>query len=240
MKIKDAVELVKISERTNYWILAPDNLGLNLILNKVLASIAPSEDLHFIDASTLTKERTRALERETRMAARGSSDYAIFFIYKMQNLSVESVAPLLKTVEDSKFARFIFQSQSLPRKIRTLMSRSSVIRLGFLSKAAVLANLKSLQFDAKSADQHNLWDGTLSGTISALQMREAFISMRKDLSLGARGLASLLQQEVVNSMCFLQATYPYMSPEERQYISRLDTADRRKMALILAMDRIQQ
>lgn len=238
MKIRDLVELVKAPERVNYFIIAPDNLGLTIILNKVLSQVASTEDLFFLDANIITKDRARQLERETRMAPRGSSDHNIFFIYKMQDLPVESVGPLLKTVEEASFARFIFQAQDIPKKIYTLMSRSTVVRLPFLSRAAVLANMKSLQYDAKTADQLGLYDGTLAGTISNLNMKDSYLRIRGELRKGQRGLAALIQPDLGGSMCFIQASYDSMTKDEHAFLKRSDTVERRKLALILAMERV--
>ena len=114
------------------------------LLQRALAVTTVPEDMMFFDAEGLSKDRAREIENEARAAPRGGSACQTFFIYSLQKLPVESVGPLLKVTEDAKWSRFIFQAQTVPKKLYTLRSRSSVVSLPFLSKDVVLANLKGL------------------------------------------------------------------------------------------------
>lgn len=149
----------------------------------------------FFDAEGLSKDRAREIENEARAAPRGGSAWQTFFIYSLQKLPVESVGPLLKVTEDAKWSRFIFQAQTVPKKLYTLRSRSSVVSLPFLSKDVVLANLKGLNYDAKTADELDLYDGTIAGTIHNLRIKDALTAIRRELSKGARGIAALYYQD---------------------------------------------
>lgn len=237
MKISDFLKLVGQKGRTNYFVICPDDLGLSLLLQGALLPIATSEDIFFYDAEGVTKEKARQIENEARMASRSGSELSHFYIYHLQKLSTESVGPLLKAVEESRYSRFIFQTQSTPRKIHTLMSRSSVIRLPFMSRPSVLANMKALNHDAKAADTLGLYDGTLSGTIKALSMKDTLIQIRRETRRGLRGLAALYNQEVLNSLAFSVATNELTSVEEKEFLRRGDSHERKKLVLYLILGR---
>ena len=240
IKIKELLTLASKPGRTNLFVVCPDELGLGLLLQGALATLAAAEDVHFHDAENLTKEKARQIETEARMASRGSSILAHFYIYKLQRLSPDSVGPLLKAVEEARFARFIFQAQSTPRKIHTLMSRSSVAKLPFLTKKAVLGNLKALNYDAKTADLLDLYDGTLSGTIKALSMKDTLIGIQRETTRGLRGLAALYTPEILNSLAFDPAMAPLLNTEEHRFLDKNKSLARQKLALYAALDRVTQ
>lgn len=219
--------------------VCPDNLGLGILLGNVLSRQAAAEDVHFLEASTITKKLARELERETRLAPRGSSEFTHYYLYKLQGLPLDSVGPLLKTVEEAKYARFIFQSQTVPSKIRTLMSRSSVVRLPFIPKSVVLANLKIMAHDARIADQLNLWDGTLAGTITSLQMKDAKTSILREFKRGSRGFSTMMSPEILQATSFILTIEEFLSEEEKRFLRRDESQIRKKLVLLTAMERIE-
>lgn len=237
MKIQEFLKLVGEPGRTNYFVVCPDDLGLNTLLPKALRRLASPEDYRAVDATDLTKERARQLERECRLAPRASSDHTHFFVSRLQKLNSESVGPLLKAAEEAKYARFIFQAQFVPRKIQTLMSRSSVVRLPFLSKSIVLANIKAMNYDAKTVDHLNLYDGTLGGTVKALQMKDTMLSIRREMSNGMKGLPAMMGTEVLNSLAFEQGTADFFLPEEQAFLRRSNSLTRKKLVVFLALSR---
>lgn len=247
MNIRDFLRLVGAPTRTNYFVLCADEMGLNLLLQGALAPIAPAEDTYFYDAEGVTKEKARQIEDESRYAPRGGGNLSHFYIYSLQKLPTDSVGPLLKAVEEARYSRFIFQAQAAPPKIHTLMSRSSVVRLPFLPKNLVLGNMKAMNYDARTADQLGLWDGTLGGTIKALSMKDSMLEYRRETANGTRGLAALYHPDVMKSLAFRPATNHLYSDEERRFMTRagndedsaLSTA-RRKIALFTAMTRVEQ
>jgi len=227
-------------------VICSNELGLSLLLQGALGAIAVPEDIDFHDASNITKEKARQIEAEARLASRGGSELNHFFIYNLQNLPTNSTGPILKAVEESKYTRFIFQTQSIPRKIRTLMSRSSVVRLPFLSKRVVLGNMKAMNHDARTADQLDLYDGTLAGTIKALAGKDAIIEIQREMKRGFRGLTAVFNPEVLNSLVFDTATYNYMTEEERALLRTAKKLDkyryeaRQKLMIYRAMTRIDR
>jgi hypothetical protein len=235
MKIQDFLRLIGgPPRRLNFFVLAPDELGLTLLLQKALGDRTATHDLYFHDAEGVTKEKARQIEAEARLGARGGSELQTHFIHSLQKLPTDSAGPLLKVVEDALFARFIFQAQSTPRKLHTLMSRSAVVRLPFLTKAAVLANLKAMNQDAKTADELGLYDGTLEGTLRALAMKDTITNIRREMGKGTRGLASLFNPDLLNSNAFEKATYDHLTDQERKFLGKRPTNDRKKIALYLA------
>lgn len=232
--------------RTNFFVICPDNLGLNLLLTGALSPIASSEDLYFYDASNITKEKARQIEEEARFGPRAGSPLSHFFIYSTQQLPSDSVGPLLKAVEESKFSRFIFQSQYDPPKIHTLMSRSSVVRLPFLSKRAVLANMKAMHLDARAADTLDLYDGTLSGTVLNLKMKDTLTEIRRETKKGLRGQAALYQPDILGSLAFTPAVESLLDSAEKGFIARatgdadsISSQARKKIALHRGLGRPQ-
>jgi len=249
MKIQSFLNLVSKPGRTNYMVICSNELGLSLLLQGALGAIAVPEDIQFYDAEHITKEKARQIEVDARLAARGGSELNHFFIYNLQNLPVNSTGPILKAVEESKYSRFIFQAQSTPRKIHTLMSRSSVMRLPFLSKQVVLGNMKAMNHDARTADQLDLYDGTLAGTIRALSGKDAIIEIQREMKRGQRGLTAMFNPEVLKSLVFDVATYNYMDEEERALLRSAKVMDERRYSArqklmvyraMQRMDRLQQ
>lgn len=238
MKIQTFMKLVGQTGRSNFFVICPDDLGLNLLLTKVLEPIAVQEDVHFVEAGGLTKDAARELERDARLAPRGSSELTHFFIWGAQRLSVDSVGPLLKAVEEAKYSRFLFQAQVVSRKLHTLMSRSQIVSLPFLAKKVVLGNLRAMNMDAKMVDQAGLYDGTLQGTMRALQMKDTLASINRELKRGPRGMTAALVPDVIGSLAFVSALSPHLTDEERRYLGRQDTPERRKLVLFLAMARM--
>lgn len=238
MKISELFKLLNQRGRLNYFVVCPDTLGLlTFIQSQALNHISSKEDQHFYAARDITKEKARQIESDARMAPRGGSELQHFFIHGLQRLPTDSVGPLLKAVEDAKYSRFIFQAQSIPRKIQTLMSRSSVAYLPFMSKAAVLANLKALKKDAKTADEMNLWDGTYDGTSDSLGMKDTLTRIRRDASQGTRGLAALFDEGTLGSRAFEKATYELLNEQEKRFIQGPGSIDRKRIALYLASRR---
>jgi hypothetical protein len=237
MRIQNLLRLLAVPVRDNYFIQAPDDLGLSLLLQGALAPIAVPEDIHFHDAEQITKDKARQIETEARLGSRAGSKLNHFFIYSMQRLPTDSVGPLLKAVEEAQSSRFIFQAQATPPKIHTLMSRSTVIRLPFLSRKIVLGNMKAMNHDAKTADQLGLYDGTLAGTIRALSMKDTTCEIRREMKRGPRGLAAVFAPDVLGSLAFDSATYDFFTEQERRYLQRHNTPERKKLAVFLAMQR---
>lgn len=237
MLLKTFLTLVEGGHKANYFIVAPDQLGLQLLLPKAFAKVVSIEDCHFYEASTITKEKARQIEKEARKAPSGSSDFSYFVISGLQNLNSQSVGPLLKAVEEAKYSVFFFQAQYIPKACRTLLSRSILVKLPFLSKKLVLANMQALHHDAKTADEQGLYDGTLSGTIRALAMKDTMSSIRRDIRLGVRGLPSTQSDDVVGSLAFEAAVMPMLSDKELAFLRRDSSPDRRRLALFLVAER---
>lgn len=237
MQIKTFLNLLESGRKSNYFIQAPDQLGLQLLLPKSLSKVASGEDIHFFEAANVTKEKARQIEKEARKAPVGSSDFSYFIIQGLQNLPVDSVGPLLKAVEEAKYSMFIFQAQVIPRFVRTLLSRSILVKLPFLSKRVVLGNMQSLHYDARTADDAGLYDGTLSGTIRAVSMKDTMQSIRRDLRLGARGLPSTMSDDVIGSLAFDAAVGPLLSAKETQYLKKDNSPERRRLVMLLLAER---
>jgi len=237
MKTSQFLKLLQQPGRTNFAAVASSTLGLTTLIPRTLQRIAAEIDIHVYSAGSLTKEKVRQIGREAMMAPRGSSDLTHFLIYDLQHIAVQSVGPLLKVVEDAQYGRFIFQTQKQVRKVSTLLSRASVVRLPFLKEQVVLGNMKELKLDAATAQRLKLYDGTLGGTIESLGMKDTLVAMQREMKAGARGLVTLLSEEYTNSLVFDRAVYDKISKAERDYLARHDDLARRKVVLYLVTQR---
>lgn len=204
---------------------------------KALKKVAADEDVNILDGAQLTKEKARQVEEEARRAPRAGSPLNHMFIYNLARIPNDSVGPLLKAVEEAKFTRFIFQTQVRTRGLNTLASRSTVILLPFLSRKVVLGNMTVMNLDAKTADEQGLYDGTLSGTIKALNMRETAGALKREAGRGVRGLAYLYTQEALDSIAFDPVMAQVMDKKEQAFLRRNKTRARQKVALYVAMSR---
>lgn len=237
MDVSTFLKLVEGGHKANYFIVCPDQLGLTILLPRALSKVAATEDIYYHDAASITKEKARFIERECRKAPSGSSNFSYFVISSLQNLPSQSVGVLLKVVEEARYSVFFFQGQVIPRFARTLLSRSILVKLPFLSKRVVLANLQAMHHNAAVADNQNLYDGTLTGTIRALSMKDTVASIRRDMSLGVRGIPSLQTDEVVGSHAFENSVVPLLTEAEQRFLKRDGNSDRRRLVLFLASER---
>lgn len=217
--------MLAVPERTNYFIEAPDQLGLGLLLQGALATTTSPEDIQFYDAASLTKERAREIENEARLGPRGGSKLTQIYIYRLSLLPAECVGPLLKAVEEARFGRFIFQAQRSAKKIETLRSRSVTVRLPFFTKKAVLANLKVKNYDARAVDELGLYDGTIQGTIRALSMKDTMMSLRRELKNGPKGRPILMANESLISEALKPAVEETFTPAERRFWNASEDLD---------------
>lgn len=224
-------------ERTNYFLICPDNLGLLSLLPNALRKVAAAEDIHVFDAEGITKEKARQIEQEARKGPLAGSTYTHFFLHGLQKIHPESVGPLLKATEEARFARFVFQAQARTRKTNTLMSRSTVIQLPFLTKKAVYGNMRVKHLDAETAEDLGLYDGTLEGTIKALGMKDMLTELRRELKMGARGIAAFFGMDdrgnnpLLESAAFDTALSQHMTKEEKEFLRRNPTPERKKLVL---------
>jgi len=250
MGIRDFLKVLEQSGRLNIFVVCADDLLTNEIVRIALAKVANMEDIQMIAAAGISKEKARQIEVDARFAPRAGSTLQHFFIYGLQDLPADSVGPLLKAVEEAKYSRFIFQAQSLPRKIHTIMSRSSVIKLPFMTRSMVLSNLKHLHLDARTVQEMNLYDGTLGGAIRALSMKDTLSAFRREAAQGLRGLVVLCAEGQVASLAFPVATYDLFTQEERRFVGdqslvtmeepeRSRVLARRKIVMFLAMARVK-
>jgi len=223
--------------RVNFFIHAPDDLGLTLLLPKALLTIAGTDDIIVQDASILTRARAKEIEAETRRGPVTGAPLTQVYIHRLSEIPDDCVGTLLKTVEDARFARFIFQSQHITKKVMTLRSRSTSVELPFLSRNAVLANLRAQNLDARAADHANLWDGTLSGTIRALSMKDTLASFARETKQGKRGIPALMRDEMINSMAFSTAMQGLLTSREKRFLELSNTPARRRLVTFLAMER---
>jgi len=208
-----------------------------MLLQKTLPKIASTEDYYAYQAENITKAKAREIEAEARKAPRAGSKLSHVFIAGMEKLPTDSAGPLLKAAEEARWTRFIFQAESLPVKLHTLMSRSNVVRLPFLSKKAILGNLQRMNYDAKTVDRLGLYDGTLDGTIRMLAMKDSIVEIRRELKGGSRGLTALFQPEIVGGLALDTALRDQILEEERRFIDREDNPDRKKLVMYLMSKR---
>jgi len=234
MKLKEFLSLVAKPGRNNYTMVAPDLLLPPKLLLSALQPIARPEDFHVHYAPNITKEKARQIEEEAHYAPQGGSALQHFFIWGLQDLPSESAGPLLKTVEEAKSARFIFQTTQPSKKTQTLLSRSFVVRMSFLSNDVVLANLQAMRQDAKIARELKLCDGTLGGTIRNLGMKDTLTAIRREIDKGQEGIPALYHEDTLNSLAFPIAMQGFLSRQEEAFIDRNPTHARKKVAIYLA------
>jgi hypothetical protein len=65
-----------------------------------------------------------------------------------------------------------------------------------------------------------LYDGTLSGTIRALSMKDSMTEIRRELPRGYRGLAALYRPDVLTGLAFEPATNQILNPGEKAFMAR--------------------
>jgi hypothetical protein len=229
MKLKELLKTIGDATKGNFFLVAPDNLGLEPFLARALRATTAPEDQHTYDATHLTKEKARQVEAEARRGPRGGSARSHFYLYRLQALPTDSVGVLLKAVEEARFARFTFQAQTTPRKLRTLMSRSMVHHLPFMSRTMVLGNLSALNLDAKQAEELSLWDGTLGGTQRILAIRDAYTALRRELK--AKSGMVLMADENLESGAFDAAVTTNLETAARRFLENGKTKARQKLAI---------
>lgn len=237
MTLKLFLDLVEKQPTANYTAVCSDKLGLRILLPQVLNKIATAPDIEMVDARSLTVERTRQLSADLGLSPRGSSIRSQVVVWSTSQIPAQCVGPLLKVMEESSYARFILQTQHLSKRVSTLVSRTIVGHLPFLSKRVVLGNLSRMHVDAQVADDLNLYDGTLAGTVEAVRMKEAVLAVQRELQGGARGLIALLKEEEKNPLVFDKAVEPFILEEERAYLRLGREPYRRQLVLARIVSR---
>jgi hypothetical protein len=220
MNVHDFLTLVKNGGRSNYMVVCPDNLGVTdpLVIWAALAPGTAKGDVYFHNAQHINVTRAREIAREAYLKARCGSELNVYVVSSLQKLAENSVAPLMNAVEGAESSRFIFQTQSTPKKIYTLMSRSRVIRLAFTSRSAVLASMPD--HDAKIVAEFDLYDGTVSGALRDLPLKGTLTDVKAQLSKGLKGLPALFNQKVMSSGALEVALNDMLTPEEREFVRR--------------------
>lgn len=238
MKPSKVLALLKDRPSSNIYIQCADSLGMTQLVPQALAKAFSSLDVHVVNARGLTIERARQLEEEARLKPRGSSDRTHVFIYGMSSIPTASVGALLKIVEESPTTRFVFQGQQQLVKDRTIRSRCTLVRVPYLSKKAVLANIQAMSLDAVKVEELGLWDGTLQGTIARLQAHSTLIGFTRELGLGSKGFLNLVSADMLGSQVFDTALADVLSEKEKRFISANPTANRKKLAIYVALGRL--
>lgn len=237
MDLRGLLALLRKGGKVNYFVVCPDQLGLQLLLPRTLEQLAAKEDITYLQAENITREKARQLADEARKAPMAGSNHSFMCIAGMQRLPFDSAGALLKVVEEAKYTNFIFQAQTITKACRTLRSRSVVVHLPFLERKVVLGNLQAMNLDAQTAEDLNLYDGTLSGTAKALAMKDTVVGIRRELRRGSRGSLTLQTDEIVQSLALIPAIQPYLRREEDQFLKREDTPERRRLMLYLLAER---
>lgn len=237
MKPSKVLEEIKKFPDRNFFILCNDQLGMTQLVPQALQKGFSSLDVVVVNAKGLTIERARQMEEEARLSPRGDSGRTHVFIYGMSQIPTGSVGALLKIVEESPTTRFVFQGQSPMYKDRTIRSRCVVLKVPFLSKKAVLANVQAMGLDALKVDDLGLWDGTLQGTLSKLQSHSTLASFSRELALGSKGFLNMTNPEMLQSTVFDMALADVFSEDEKRFIKQNPSLQRKTLALFTALGR---
>lgn len=235
MLYSQALELIRAQETQNIYLLTPDDGGMALLLPRALAKVARPADIQTIDAASLRVDAARELAKDCGFSPRGGSSRTHIVIRRMDRLAAYCVGAVLKAVEESQFARFIFVGSSIPYACQTLASRSLVVRLPFLTRKAALGNIQALKMDAATVDSQDLWDGTLGGSLQNLKDHKDRVEILAALSrLNLSDLCGL-----VESPAFDRTLKPMMTPEEIEYVQRDASPTRRQLVALLILERLR-
>jgi hypothetical protein len=203
MKINSFFRLVVESSQSHLTVVCPESLGVNSSLRKVLNRISNHHDQIFVNAQGLTVSEAKDLINQTSFSPKGCSDRTHVFVFNTERISRLIVSILLKSVEESKCCRWIFQTSYLREDVLPVFSRTKVCHIPFLSRKVVLANLQKSGKDASSVDELNLYDGTIDGTIEGL-VNSSKISTLKDLlrERSSYAVSDLLSDKVLFNLNF--------------------------------------
>lgn len=228
MNPAEFLKAVRDRPATHFYSVTPDGGGMVLLLPGVLRKIAHERDIQVFDCARLTVTQARALAREAGMAPIGSSDVTHFVGWNTHLLGDTAAGALLLAIEEGKRGRFIFIADRDPGSgLRPLASRCVQIRLPFLAKRVVLGNLQALKHDARTADEKDLWDGTLGGTLANVRVAKEREAILAAVALGLRGLPELL--EFSDSPAFDQILAGRLTEEERRFLEHESTPERRRL-----------
>lgn len=198
MKLKEFLNGVVQMDNTNFFVLCPDKVGIRSLIKRALEKVASSEDISIHHARDMTVETAHLLRERASSRPIAGSKRTHFFIHSLQNLNAPAAAVLLKVVEETRTARFIFQSQTKKDPIGGLRSRSVEVEIPFLTKREVLGNLQALQKDAAAAERLNLWDGTLENTLRLSEDKQKAERILHLIQMGIRGREDLLQEVAID------------------------------------------
>lgn len=238
MKIAQFIAMARDNPEQNYLAECSDMLGLTTYLTREFKKIAHDQDVHVYDAKFITREKSHQIDDESRRASYGGTGYQHFIITKLQDLPAESVGPLLKTVEEAKYSRFIFQAQHVPAKVYTLKSRATAVKIPFITENGILAAIKARNLDAGEVQREKLWDGTLDGSLQALNSRLKTKEIRKKLSQKRQGMSDVYDSEELMDSPVLDRVIKEVEPSLTDYLQRVGTESpdaitlKRRLALL--------
>lgn len=223
------LKAVRAQPTQHFYVVTPDGAGLDLLLPRILNALASERDVRVMDAPQITVAQARGIAREVRMAPIGGSSRTHFLIRRAHLLPSASASALLLAVEEAQRGRLVFVAGQLTLPAnKVLASRCRIVRLPFLSRAAVLGNLQALHLDARTADEKDLWDGTLGGTLTNIQEGDDRPAILDALHRGLPGLPDLLSH--AETPAFDRVLREHMTAQERDFLG--DTPTRARRALI--------
>ena len=108
--VRGFLQILEAQPSLHLMVEAPGSLGLELLLEKALKKIAASEDVQIYDCGSLSLDRLRDVLRGAQMAPRAGSSHNHLCFLNLQRLAPICVGPLLKSMEETIYSRFIFFS----------------------------------------------------------------------------------------------------------------------------------
>lgn len=236
MRVQDFIRILGEQPEDHFFAVTPDLEGTLRIVRRSLLAMQPACDVRVHDGSALQVAEAREVASDARRAPLGGSRRASVLVWRAERMPRDAAAMLLAPVEEAGGARFIFlASGEVPDHVEPLASRSVTVRLPFLSRRVVLGNVQALRLDARAADEADLWDGTLGGTLEALRCQATHARVREALGKGAGGYAALA--ELVGEAGFDAALRPSLLSEERAFLEARPGEDRRRLAAFLVARR---
>lgn len=227
---------LKARPTTHFYAVTPDGAGLALLVPRILRGIAAERDVRILDGSQLTVRDARRVAQEAGMSPVAGGPVTHFVVWRAHDLKPEAAGALLLAIEEAARGRFAFVAARDPRgALRPLASRCVLVRLPFLSKRAVLGNLQVLRLDARTADERDLWDGTLGGTLANLREEGDRRQILEALHRGMNGLADLVA--CAGSPVFDRVMREHLTEEERRFLDRESSPERRKLVAFSALAR---
>ena len=225
--MNDFIKHIQTNPRSHVFVVGSAKLGVRRFTQAQCSKLAPGAT-KVIDATSMKVDEARALIEELHTLPEMGVECWQVIVMNAEKLKREVLPQFLAIMEEGQWARFVFHANAAPGYLGPIKSRCTIFKLAFMGKRQVLANMQALHLDARAADEADVYDGTLEGTVQRLAIKDALDEVEKQT--GAFENIPALLQAVEG---YDPAMLGVLTHGEREFIMGAPQPIRRRLVVML-------